>query len=67
MASYEEIERLLEEASRLLDAAAHQVRDLELDPKRNVRRIAEAITLACEIRSEVYLKRPDLKPEYLKK
>ena len=67
MASYEEIERLLEDASRLLDAAARQLRDIQLDPKGNVRRIAEALTLVSEIRSQVYVKRPDLKPAYLKK
>ena len=67
MASFEELEKLLEDAARLLDQAAKQIRDLDLEPQKNIRRIGEAIILASEIRNEVYGVRPDLTPEYLRK
>lgn len=40
MASLEEPETLLKDASRLLDEAAEQIRDLGLDQAKNIRRIA---------------------------
>jgi hypothetical protein len=67
MASWEELENLLREASNLLDKAAAEILDLGLDPERNVRRIGEAIVLAAEIRNEIYIHRQDLMPEYLRK
>ena len=66
MASFDELEKLLGQAFKLLDKAAEQIRDLELNPQRNIRRIGEAIVLAAEIRNEMYEHRPDLKPDYLK-
>jgi len=67
MASFDELEKLLETASHLLDASAEQVRDLGLDPQKNIRRIGEAIVLTAEIRTEIYAVRPDLMPDYLRK
>ncbi len=67
MASLDELEHLLKEASCLLDNAAKEVRDLGLEPEKNVRRIGEALVLVSEIRNEIYNRRPDLIPEYLKK
>jgi hypothetical protein len=67
VASLAELENLLKEASRLLDRAAAEIRDLGLEPEKNVRRVAEAIVLASEIRAEIYNRRPDLTPEYFKK
>jgi len=67
MSSFEELEKLLEGASKLLDQAAKQVRDLDLEPQKNILRIGEAIVLASEIRNEVYRLRPDLTPEYMRK
>ena len=67
MASFEELEKLLEDASRLLDQAAQQIRELEVEPAKNIRKIGEAIVLASEIRNEVYALRPDLMPDYLRK
>ena len=66
MASLDELENLLKEASGLLDKAAVEIRDLGLEPEKNVRRV-EAIVLASEIRAEIYNRRPDLTPEYFKK
>ena len=65
MATYEELEILLNEASHLLDRAAENVRDVGLDPEENVRKIGEAMVLVAEIRQQIYKQRPDLKPEYL--
>ena len=67
MASLDELENLLKEAAGLLDRAAVEIRDLGLEPEKNVRRIAEAIFLASEIRSDIYNRRPDLTPGYFKK
>jgi len=67
VASLDELENLLKKASRLLDKAAAEIRDTGLEPEKNVRRIAEAIVLASEIRNEIYNRRPDLIPEYFKK
>jgi hypothetical protein len=67
VASLDELENLLKEASRLLDKAAAEIRDIGLEPEKNVRRIGEAIVLASEIRNEIYNRRPDLIPEYFKK
>lgn len=67
MASYAELEQLLEEASGRLDHAAKQIRDLGLNPPKNIRRLGDAIVLVAEIRNEVYALRPDLMPEYLRK
>ena len=67
MASLDELENLLKEASRLLDKAAAEIRDIGLEPEKNVRRIGEAIVLASEIRNEICNRRPDLIPEYFKK
>jgi len=67
MASLEELESLLADVSLRLDRAAEQVRDLGLQPAKNIRKIGEAIALTVEVRSDVYLQRPDLTPDYLKK
>ena len=67
MASLDELKNLLKEASRLLDKAAAEIRDLGLEPEKNVCRIAEAIVLTSEIRKEIYNRRPDLIPEYFEK
>ena len=67
MASLDELENLLKEASRLLDKTAAEIRDIGLEPEKNVRRIGEAIVLASEIRNEICNRRPDLIPEYFKK
>lgn len=67
MASFEELEKLLEDASRLLDQAAKQIRDLDLEPQKNIRRIGEAVVLVSEIRSQIYRVLPELMPGYLRK
>ena len=67
MASFDGLEQLLETASRLLDRSAEHVRDLGLDPQKNLRRIGEAIVFASEVRGDICAVRPDLMPDYLRK
>jgi hypothetical protein len=67
VASFDDLETLLKEASNFLQKAAEKIRDLTLEPEKNVRTIGEAIVLVSEIRSQVYMRRPDLMPEHLKK
>ena len=66
MASLRELNRLLTQASKLLGQAAEQIRDLNLDPEVNIRRIGEAISQIAEIEFQVYDKRPSLLPSYLR-
>jgi hypothetical protein len=68
MASPESIHRYLSVAATLLDHAATEIRDTKLEPVReNIERIGKALAEAFEIQRQVYLIRPDLKPEYLEK
>ena len=60
MTSFDELEKLVDEVTTLLDGAARQVKNLGLDPETNIRRIGEAIVLVSEIRAAVYAVRPDL-------
>jgi hypothetical protein len=43
-----------------LDKAAGQIRDLGLEPEKNVCKIGEAIASASDIRNEIYSRRPGL-------
>lgn len=66
IASIDDLEKVLKEATHRLDNCAAAIRDLRLDPETNVRRVGEAIVLVSEIRNEIYKQRPDLMPEDLK-
>ena len=67
VATFDDLEALLREASNSLEKAAENIRNLKFEPEKNVRTIGEAIVLVSEIRSQVYMRRPDLMPEDLKK
>lgn len=67
MASLAELESTLADVSGELDGAAKQIRDLDLKPSENIRRVGEAIVLLAEIREDIYECRPDLAPAHLKK
>jgi hypothetical protein len=67
IASFDDLEKVLKEATRLLDQATEGIRKLQLEPEKNVRRISEAMVSVSEIRSEVYTRRPDLMPANLRK
>lgn len=66
MASLDELNAQLQRAVDLLDGAAGMIRDLGLDPQVNIRRIGEALASVFEIRQEIYHRRPDLVPEWLR-
>jgi len=66
MASLDRLEELLAASARTLDDAAHEIRDLNFNKQMNIRRIGELIAEISLLRNEIYLQRPDLKPDYLK-
>jgi hypothetical protein len=66
IATFDDLEKILKEATHRLDNCVAAIRDLRLDPETNVRRVGEAILLVSKIRNEIYKQRPDLMPEDLK-
>lgn len=66
MASPESIHQLLRVASRLLDQAASEIRDAQLEPVRgNIRRIGQALSEIIDIEQQIFAIRPELRPAYL--
>ncbi|SRR6266851_4447303 len=61
----EGINRKLRRAMASLNAAASDIRDANLYPKRNIRRVGEALMSIFPILDDVYRARPDLLPKYL--
>lgn len=53
-------------ASSTLSDCAGLIRELDLDPGVNIRRIGEALAALFEIDRHIYDERPDLVPDYLK-
>jgi len=67
MATLRSLERLLTTASKILNHAATQVRDIPLQPSKDyILKLGEAITLIFEIQREIYKREPSLEPDYLK-
>ena len=64
--SLDYLDHRIHRASRILDDCAGLIRDLELSPQQNIRRIGESLATIFEIQREIYRLRPDLMPEYLK-
>jgi len=50
----------------MLNTAAKQIRDAQLDPEKNVRKIAECLLLIFDIRMDIFKKKPELAPDYVK-
>jgi len=65
--SLERLNRQLQMCSRMLDECAGLVRDLELNPKENIKKIGEALFSIFAITDNIYKQRPDLTPKYLKR
>jgi hypothetical protein len=61
----EDVNRKLRRAMASLNAAAGDIRDANLYPKRNIRRVGEALMSIFAILDDVYHARPDLLPKYL--
>jgi len=68
MATLKTLDDLLTTASKILDQAATQIRDIPLEPtKEYIRKVGHALTLIFEIQHEIYRLEPSLEPEYLRK
>ena len=65
--SIERLNRQLELSTGMLGDCSRLIRDLELNPNENIRRIGEALLLIFDIQSQIYEQRPDLTPEHAKK
>jgi hypothetical protein len=66
MSSIESINKILSEATNLLDSAANEIRDVDFNKKENIQRLGTALTYIFEIQHEIYAIRSDLKPDILK-
>lgn len=66
MARLDDIHSKLIEASKLLDAAAREMRDGTGMPPEQVAKVGTAIAEVMLVRHQIYILRPDLMPGYLK-
>jgi hypothetical protein len=66
MATLKSLIGILTRASRSLDAAASEIGSLGLQPRKNIRKIAEIVVAIFEIQEQIHVKRPDLIPRNLK-
>jgi hypothetical protein len=67
MATLESLNELLEQAGRLLDQAAGEIRDLPLKPAGpNIQRLAQAMSELFELQAQIYALRPELTPIYMR-
>jgi len=66
MATLKSLNGLLTKASRSLDEAASQIKSLGLQPRKNIRNIAEILVAIFEIQGQIHAKRPDLIPSFLR-
>jgi hypothetical protein len=64
---YESLNVLLAETASRLNRAAGLVGELNLSPADNIKKIAEALANIFEIQHQIYVLRPDLRPDGLKK
>ncbi len=64
--SYESLDELLAAAAHKLDSAAALIRDLDLAPDANIKKLGESLVNIFEIQGEIYAVRPDLRPEFLR-
>lgn len=66
MATVESLNSLLNEVTALLDRAAHEIRDVPLQPTgHNIRCIARALTEVFEIQYQICALQPELTPVHL--
>jgi hypothetical protein len=59
------INRDLTQAANLLERAAAKLRDADIAPGRNIRRIAEALGCISNIQFEIYAAQPGMLPDFL--
>ncbi len=66
MTTLESLYEKLEGATRLLDQAAADIRDIPLEPKSaNIRVIAETLSRIFDLQRQIYHHRPELIPTHL--
>lgn len=53
------IDHDLRQAVKILDDAARKIRDADLGPKRNIRRVGHALVHIFDIQEELHHERPD--------
>jgi len=58
--SYESLDKLLTAAASQLNDAAGLIRDLDLAPDSNIKKVGESLVNIFEIQQEIYAVRPDL-------
>jgi hypothetical protein len=67
MATAQSIWQLLQEAVERLERAAHEIRDLPLEPRTDhIHRVAEALTQIFEIQYHLFAVQPSLTPSEMK-
>jgi hypothetical protein len=67
MAAPESIHSLLIAAARLLDTAASEIRDAQLEPiQENIEHIGHALCEIFDVKQAIYAARPDLMPQHMK-
>jgi hypothetical protein len=61
-----EIDRKLSKAVKLLDAAAHDLRDTGLNPRENIVKIGSALAAVFEVQHQIYRRAPELAPKWIR-
>jgi hypothetical protein len=64
--SLAEIDRKLGKAVKLLDAAAHDLRDTGLNPRETITKIGSALVAVFEVQHQIYRRAPELAPEEIR-
>jgi len=59
-----DIDRKLSKAAKLLDAAAHDLRDTGLNPRGNITKIGSALVAVFEVQLQIYRRVPALAPQW---
>ena len=65
--SLAKIDRKLSQAVKLLDAAARDLRDAGLNPRKNIPKIGAALVAVFEVQHQIYRRVPALAPEWMKR
>jgi hypothetical protein len=64
--SLAEIDRKLSKAVKLLDAAAHDLRDTGLNPRESITKIGSALIAVFEVQHQIYRCAPERAPEWIR-
>lgn len=64
--SLAEIDRKLSKAVKLLDAAAHDLRDTGLNARESITKIGSALVAVFEAQHQIYRRTPELAPKWIR-